>query len=355
MEEHGGNIFHKNITLDFSVNINPFGMPESVEKAALKGVSLSFQYPDIEKRELEKALGRKFEISEKRVVTGNGAVELIYGTAAAFGPGKAVVMGPTFSEYEKALRLHGWQVSRYLAKPEEGYRFTERMLKQLEDENIQAVFLCNPNNPTGTLADETFLEHLALLCHRKKILLVIDECFLEFTRQGERNSLRHLQEKYPRILILRAFTKLYAMPGLRLGYALAGTEEMAETLARMLPPWNVSWPAQLAGCAALKEEEFVRKTRDLLLEEEKWMEQELKKQGFFVWPSDTIFCMFEGEEDLQEKCLGQGIYIRDGASFTGIRKGTYRIGIRKHEDNIKLLDVLKTCGETGKRRERWQK
>lgn len=355
MEVHGGNIFHKNIKLDFSVNINPFGMPEAVREAALKGVLHSFQYPDIEKREITGALGRKFGISEKQIVTGNGAAELIYGIAAAFGPGRAAVIGPTFSEYERALRLYGWRVSSCLAKREDGYRFTESMLERLKEENNQAVFLCNPNNPTGRLADWAFLEDLSRLCHRKKSILVVDECFLEFTSRGERNSVRSLQAKYPGILILRAFTKLYAMPGLRLGYVLAGTEGVAERLARMLPPWNVSWPAQLAGCAALEEEAFVRKSRAFLLEEEKWMEKELEKQGFFVWPSDTMFCMFEGETNLQEKCLEQGVYIRDGASFPGIRKGTYRIGIRRHEDNMQLLHVLKTCGEKGKRRERWQK
>ena len=85
------------------------------------------------------------------------------------------------------------------------------------------------------------------------------------------------------------------------------------------------------------------------------MEEKLTELGFFVWPSDTIFCMFEGEEGLQEACLKQGLYIRDAASFPGIRKGTYRIGIRRHEDNVQLLKVLKACGDTAKRREQWQK
>ena len=356
MEEHGGNIFDKNIRLDFSVNINPFGMPESVKKAALEGVSLAYRYPDIEKRELRKALGRKLQISPGRIVTGNGAAELIYAIAAAFEPGRAAVLGPTFGEYEKALRIHGWQVLHYLARREEGYRFTKKALEWLDkEEGLSAVFLCNPNNPTGMLADGGFLKKLADLCHRKEMLLVVDECFLELTGQGEGKSLRYLQEQYPEILILRAFTKIYAMPGLRLGYALTANEETAKRLENILPPWNVSAPAQMAGCAALEEEAFVRESREFLLKEEEWMEEKLTELGFFVWPSDTIFCMFEGEEGLQEACLKQGIYIRDAASFPGIRKGTYRIGIRQHEDNVQLLEVLKTCGDTAKRREQWQK
>ena len=187
------------------------------------------------------------------------------------------------------------------------------------------------------------------------MLLVVDECFLELTGQGEGKSLRNLQEEYPEVLILRAFTKIYAMPGLRLGYVLTADEETAGRLEDVLPPWNVSAPAQLAGCAALEEEAFVRESREFLLKEEKWMEEKLTELGFFVWPSDTIFCMFEGEEGLQEACLKQGIYIRDAASFPGIRKGTYRIGIRRHEDNVQLLEVLKMCGDIGKRREQWQK
>ena len=149
--------------------------------------------------------------------------------------------------------------------------------------------------------------------------------------------------------------QIYAMPGLRLGYVLTADGETAGRLEDVLPPWNVSAPAQMAGCAALEEEAFVRESREFLLKEEKWMEEKLTELGFFVWPSDTIFCMFEGEEGLQEACLKRGIYIRDAASFPGIRKGTYRIGIRRHEDNVQLLEVLKTCGDIGKRREQWQK
>lgn len=355
MEEHGGNIFGRNITLDFSVNINPLGMPPAVREAAVKGAALSYSYPDIEKRRLAAALAGKFRISAERIVTGNGAAELIYAVAAAFGPGRAMVMGPTFGEYETALRAYGWEVARYLADREDGYRFTDKMLHHLEkEEGIRAVFLCNPNNPTGALADPLLLKELARLCGKKEILLIIDECFLELTEKGEGNSLVPLLEECPHMVILRAFTKLYAMPGLRLGYALTGAEETAGKLARMLPPWNVSWPAQMAGCAALEEEVFVEKSREILLREEKWMEDQLTRLGFRVYPSDTVFCLFEGEKDLQEKCLEQGIYIRDGASFPGIREGTWRIGIRKREDNIRLLNILQKK-DTGERRQIWQK
>ena len=115
-------------------------MPESVKKAALEGVSLAYRYPDIEKRELGKALGRKLQISPGRIVTGNGAAELIYAIAAAFEPGKAAVLGPTFGEYEKALRIHGWQVMHYLTRREEGYRFTEKALEWLDKEEGLALF-----------------------------------------------------------------------------------------------------------------------------------------------------------------------------------------------------------------------
>lgn len=122
----------------------------------------------------------------------------------------------------------------------------------------------------------------------------------------------------------------------------------------MLPPWNVSWPAQMAGCAALKEEEFARKSGEYLLREREWLSCKLSALGFHVWPSDTTFLLFEGPEDIQEACLAEGIYIRDGASFPGLRPGTWRIGVRTRKENQALLEVL---GKTMKEKEtdRWQK
>ena len=152
----------------------------------------------------------------------------------------------------------------------------------------------------------------------------------------------------------RAIALKLASLGADIALIYQGSREKAEKVRQMLPPWNVSWPAQMAGCAALKEEEFARKSGEYLLREREWLSCKLSALGFHVWPSDTTFLLFEGPEDLQEACLAEGIYIRDGASFPGLRAGTWRIGVRTRKENQVLLEVL---GKTMKEKEtdRWQK
>ena len=355
MEDHGGNIYDKDIRIDFSVNVNPFGMPEAVKRAAVRGVEESFRYPDPRQRELRQALSDAFCIPAERIVAGSGAAELIWGITAALQPGKALVCAPSFGEYEGALLARGCQVERFYLGEENDWLATRELVRRTgEEPGLEILFLCHPNNPTGRLVPAEILEDLARVCHERKITLVVDECFLDLTREGEAASALALQRDCPELLVLRAFTKMYAMPGLRLGWLAAGREETAERIRRMLPPWNVSWPAQMAGCAALKEQKFARRSAALLLEEREWLSCQLRKLGFRVWPSETTFLLFEGPKDLQDVCLKEGIYIRDGASFPGLWAGTWRIGVRTRQENQILLEVL---GRIMKERkmDRWQK
>lgn len=354
MEEHGGNIYDKEVELDFSVNINPFGMPGKVKEAAIQGVEQAICYPDPHSRKLRERIGRNYSVSYERILVGNGASELLYAAAAALKPKKGLVCGPAFSEYEKAFLASGTKVGFFLTKREEGFRVTERLLYEVEKEKPDMIFLCHPNNPTGRLTEESILKELIKICHREGIYLAVDECFLDMTDRGEEASCLLCGSGSPELLVFRAFTKLYAMPGLRLGYAVAGSAELAEKISRQLPPWNVSRPAQLAGLAALEEKEYAEKSVEYLLKEKARMTQGLKEIGFYVWPSDTVFLLFEGPDDLQERCLEKKIYIRDASSFRGISKGTYRIGIKKQRENDKLLDVLREI-MADKEKKEWQK
>lgn len=345
MEEHGGNIYDKEIELDFSVNVNPFGMPQTVKAAAYSGVEMGECYPDLYSRELRQKIGRKHSVSSERILVGNGASELIYAAAAAIRPKKGLVCGPAFSEYEKALCAAGSEVCHFFADRAEEFRVTEQFPAMVEREKPDMIFLCHPDNPTGRLFEKEILAELCRICRRNGIILAVDECFLDMTDPGEDASCLTLMGSMPELLVFRAFTKLYAMPGLRLGYAVAGSQIMAEKIRRHLPPWNVSLPAQMAGIAALEEQEFAGRTVEYLLKEKDRMARELEKAGFRVWHSDTVFLLFEGPLDLQERCLEKKIYIRDAASFRGISRGTYRIGMKKQEDNNRLLTVLRQIRE----------
>lgn len=350
MEEHGGNIYEREIILDFSVNVNPFGMPETVKEAALRGVLQSERYPDLYKRNLTKALSKQYHIKTEQIVTGNGAAELIYGIAFALRPEKSLIIGPTFSEYEKALLAYGSQVVHYFTKAENAYEVGMDVLDIIEESECNMMFVCNPNNPTGRLIAPALLEQMIILCENRGIYLVIDECFMELT-QKENHPCRNRISTCNYLIILKAFTKSFAMPGLRLGFIFVGSLDAAKQIQSILPPWNVSMPAQFAGEAAAKETVYIQSCMELLIKERTWVCSRLEQFGYKVYPSDTIFLLLEGPEHLQDFCLQHKILIRDAGSFPGIKKNTYRIGIKTHADNEKLLAVLKkAAGECT-----WQK
>lgn len=355
MEQHGGNIYDKQVKIDFSVNVNPFGMPARIKEAAMQGVEESFRYPDLKDRELKKALAGKLQVPAERIVTGSGAAELIYGAAAALGTGKAMVCVPCFSEYEDALKAFRRPVVCFETEEEDGWMVTGKLAERVRKEkDLELLILCHPNNPTGRLVPADILAELARICAARHIWFLADECFLDLTEEGEKASCLALQKQCPELLVLRAFTKLYAMPGLRLGYLAAGSKETAERIRKVLPPWNISRPAQLAGLAALQEEKFAEETNNYLMKERRWLSDRLSVLGLQVWPSDTSFLLFRGPADLQERCLEEGIYIRDAASFRGISPGIWRIGVRTREENRLLLAALKKIREK-KENSGWQK
>lgn len=345
MELHGGNIYDKQVKLDFSVNINPLGIPEKVRKAAIRGVELSEHYPDVKQSRLLRKLAVFHEVNEDRLVLGNGASELIYALANAVRPKRALVLGPTFNEYERALGNVKCQVEYYLAKEVDGFEIGENVLEKFRQGSYELLCICNPNNPTGKLIKKRILQDLVDIAKEKGVLVLIDECFMDFVKKEKEHTMLSRISSYSNVIILKAFTKIYAMPGLRLGYMVAGNKKMALALRKMLPPWNISVPAQAAGVAALKETDYVQRSRDYTITEREFMEQGLEQMGYPVFHSRTNYILFKGPKGLQDICMDKGILIRDAGSFKGIPKGFYRIGLKKREHNEQLLAVLKTCKE----------
>lgn len=345
MEKHGGGIYNKKIDIDFSISVNPFGMPKGVKKAVKKSIAFSAHYPDIHQTALLERMEETLGIPKDEIVAGAGAAELIYGLVHAVNPERALIIGPTFSEYECALEANGIPYDYYLTRKETGFEVQEDILSALEEKAYGMVFICNPNNPTGTLLKRKLLGRIAGLCEKKKIVLVLDECYMDFVKFPDKHTFLGKTEAYKQTVVLKAFTKLYAMPGLRLGYAVTSNEELRENLKALLPPWNISIPAQNAGIAALDEKKYVKKSMKFLQKERKWMEKELAALGFHVYPSRTNYILFEAEKGLWEYCIRNRFLIRNAATFEGLGEGFYRVAVRKHEENEQLLEVLGAFGK----------
>lgn len=364
---HGGEIYNKEVYLDFSVNINPLGLPYKVKKVLTSSLLEFSLYPDPQCTALKKAISRKDNINSDYLICGNGASDLIFRLCMAKRPKRSLVLAPTFSEYEKALNASGSEIIYYNLKEEHGFQVEENILEHLK--NIDMMFLCNPNNPVGNLINGKILRKIAEKCEKEKILLVMDECFLDFTRVEDdminKEDVLLEQEKHTvkgntnaeiesislikeilhnkNIFILRAFTKIYAMAGLRLGYGICSDRELLKNMDMAGPSWSVSVPAQLAGTIACEEMEYLKQTKTLIEEEREFLLSELKRLGIRVFEPQANYIFFKETTSLYEKLLKKGILIRQCGNYKGLTKEFYRIGVKCRRENEILVKTLEEC------------
>lgn len=343
--KHGGDIYSNQVRLDFSANINPLGMPEGVKEAARESVVDCIHYPDPYCRRLTTAIAKKEGVSEEFILCGNGAADLIYRFVVANKPKRAVILAPGFSEYEDALRAMDCEVRYHFLREKFGFRLTDEFLVELTGD-VDVIFLCNPNNPTGQLIDTDLMKRILARCKEQKIFVFVDECFLDFVEDGEKYSLKKELQTNDTLLILRAFTKLYAMAGLRLGYCICNNRKILHSMVSACQSWAISIPAQAAGLAALGENAYVAKTMEIIGQERKYLVQELNRLEIRFFPPTANYIFLKSGKDLYALLLEQGILIRSCHNYPGLGYGYYRIAIKSHKDNRELIKALE-CIEKG--------
>lgn len=336
--DHGGDVFSQRVELDFSVNVNPLGMPAAVRQAVIDGVDSYATYPDPQCRKLRAELGAFLGVPSDWIVCGNGAADLIIRTCLILGPAVVAVPAPTFSEYEKAALMAGADVKICVLKGP-AFAFDDTFLSSLRAFRPDMFFLCNPNNPTGVLTSPKGVETFADLCEELGTWFVVDECFLAFTDQA---SSRSLLPSHPHMIVLDAFTKMYAMAGLRLGFIVSANPELVDKVARFGQSWNVSGPAQAAGSAAVGlGEDWIRRTREYVRSEGAFLHEGLRALGFQVWDGAANYTMFKSEMPLVEPMLERGILIRSCSNYTGLDGRYFRVGLKGHAENVRLLEALR--------------
>ncbi|MDR3160530.1 MAG: aminotransferase class I/II-fold pyridoxal phosphate-dependent enzyme [Spirochaetaceae bacterium] len=346
---HGGDVYTPKYEegrdlLDFSSNISPLGLPPGVLRGIVDAAAAFGIYPDPQCRELRAALERRHGVGADRIVCGNGAADLIYRIVGFFKPKKALITAPTFSEYEKALTEGGALVERFpLDYPD--FAISERILPRI-NAGTGILFLCNPNNPTGNLIPRDLWEGILRRCAGTGTILVSDECFNDFLDDPRAHSSVRFLEGAAQLIILRAFTKLYAMAGLRLGYALFGSAERARGVAGTGQPWSVSTAAQVAGLRALEEAAYVEEVRSLVRRERPLMKAALASLGLEVLGGEANYLFFRlpggaGAGAAFFRALrDRGILIRSCANYPGLDDSFYRIAIRRPRENRRLLAAI---------------
>ena len=341
---HGGDVYRNEVELDFSVNINPLGIPPRVQESLHAAVLECTQYPDLEGAALKDALGTRLGVEAAEIVCGNGASELFVALAHALQPKRAVLPVPSFLGYEKALQGAGCRIAYYFMRKENGFCLDQE-IKALLTEDVDMLFLTNPNNPVGNLMEQAILLELLEWCREKKIIVVLDECFIGFLQEEQSASMIKRVQEFPNLIVVQAFTKLYAIPGVRLGYLLCGSREMKEKIERQLPEWNLSIFAQRAGVAALEETAYVSESVQLLAAERLYLEKAMRELDIQTYPSETNFMLLETEMPLYEKLLREKILIRDCSNFRGLGEGFYRIAVKKRQENERLIQAIRKIKE----------
>lgn len=329
---HGGDIYRNQVQLDFSVNMNPLGVPKAVIRKLQEAVNVVHTYPDIQAEALYHSVANMLEIQEEKILFGNGASELFMAIIHGISPKRIVIPVPSFYGYLHAAESSNAEII-YCGQTR------ETLLKALTEET-DLLFLANPNNPTGETRGKAEMKALLSHCKERGIVVVLDECFVEFCEE-DLSMLTEIME-YPDLVVVRAFTKLFSIPGVRLGYLVCGNVKLLGKIRRQIPEWNLSVFAQKAGSACAKEQEFVRKTALFVKKEREYLEEGLQKLGIRTFPSKANFLLVYSRKPLYEELLKRGILIRDCRNFRGLTKGYYRIAVKTREENEALL---RTIGE----------
>ena len=327
--------------LDFSANCNPCGMPQRVCRAVCAAAAEADRYPDPLCRRLTAALAEQQGLPESWLLCGAGAADLIYRLALAVKPAAALVIAPCFAEYEPALVLAGAEMRRHPLSAADGFALTGRILEQIRP-GLDLLFLTNPHNPTGLTIEPPLLLEIAGRCRDLGILLALDECFNGFVDRPGSHTLRHKLADYPNLIIFDAFTKLYGMAGLRLGYCLAADTDLLQSMRRAGPPWAVSSVAQAAGLAALAEQQYLCESRRLIRAERAFLQNELRRLGITAVSGEANFLFLHSpRSDLAARLREQGLLIRDCRNYAGLCPGYYRLSVRTHAENLLLLAALR--------------
>lgn len=348
--QHGGNRrevaqylgVDEGTLLDFSANINPLGMPLGVRQRLAESLDKLEQYPDVAYQSLHQALAAYHAVPPDWIQAGNGETELIFDLVKTLEPKQALVVSPGFAEYQRALAQAKCQVHTWWLQESAGWQLDDGILSALTPE-LDCVFLCTPNNPTGLLPDWPLLERIAHKCGDNHIWLIVDEAFLDFVPQQP--GFIPVLGNMPWVWVLRSMTKFYAIPGLRLGYALSSHSASMASLRAKRAPWSINTLAAIAGEQVLQETAYQQETWQWVRRENQWLYQALSKvPGIQAWQPQANYLFFRcdvPELDLQWALLEQaGILIRSCANYPGLDARYYRVAVKSHAANQSLLDAL---------------
>ena len=319
--------------LDFSADLNPFGPPPQLGRLLQEAAAYLGYYPEPTYREFREAVAQILGLDPACILPGNGTADLIHLISRWKGPARAAVIVPTFTEYERAVKADRGTVVPWTL--------------QIQEDRLTLLFLCNPNNPTGTLLSRDRLLNLLEVCEGRGMTTVVDEATMDLVEEGRRYTISPEVTRFRNLIVLRSFTKGYGVPGLRAGYGVAAPERVEE-LSRFQPPWAMNLLAAWVGARLVKDQQFLAESRRRLKEARGRMWERLKEiPGAEVSPSQANYFLCRltsplvSNEPLAAQLQERGILIRTCDDFTGLEPGRFiRMSVRRDSENDRLLDSL---------------
>ncbi len=326
--------------IDFSVNTNPLGPPDWLQEKWPSFLHTIENYPDPTGQKAVDAIARRFNISAEQLLLGNGAAEIIHFIARYAAGKKAVIVTPAFSEYEDACQSYNCLIEHVAADPEHWQLPVEELVEKAQEAAV--LFICTPNNPTGQCFKEAEMVSFLEQTRNSNVLVVVDEAFYDFA--GETSLLRYINV-FPHLIVMHSMTKMYAVAGLRIGYAAASAKVIA-ALKLYRPHWNVNSIALQVAEMAAEDFSYAMETRKKVDQERNRMKKELVNIGFAVLPSTVNFYLFkdpalDNQKKLLHFLLNCGIVVRHTENFRGLDGKWLRSAVKKETENNQLLEALK--------------
>ncbi|MFM1655169.1 threonine-phosphate decarboxylase CobD [Brevibacillus sp. B_LB10_24] len=329
--------------LDFSANINPLGPPDGLFARLAQALPDITRYPDPTCRTFRRKLSGHLGVAPEQLLIGNGAAECLQLAVTALAPRYVGLVYPSFSEYESAARKAGCEIIPLYTSAEQDFLpETDQLLALIDRSDM--VFLGYPNNPTGNHLPIAALLEAARTCSSHKTYLCVDEAFIDFLPDGEALSLLSRLNEFPYLIVFRSLTKMYAIPGLRLGFA-AASESVIARMAEKQIPWSVNHLAQVAGEYLLEDKDFIVTSQQFTAAQRESLAASLAQiNGVRVFPSRTNYLLLRvggvSSYDLQQRLAAHGMLIRNCSMYPGLEDGYVRVAVKGDAENRRLVNAL---------------